>query len=214
MGQSLVNQWESANDSPRAQLEAEVSFGFDTIKYQRQTGPLSGESLLLSATGDYQPFSGNTFGRLRLDAEKYVPIFDRLNLFFRLGAGTSFGGRFARQYFLASYYTLRGVPFGDTSYLLGRDFAYTTAEFQFPLNFLVQVPFVDIEGIVGADFGGVGSTYPGVWENRVLDAVAGVNFGLGPVVLRLHFAKPFDIGAPVPNNGDVVPNLSLGWRYL
>lgn len=211
---SLVDQWQTANDSPRPQVEAEVSLGYDTIQYQRQTGPLSGESLLLSATGDYQPFQGETFGRVRLDAEKYVPIYDRINLFFRLGAGSSFGGRLARQYFLASYYTLRGVPFGQPSYLLGRNFAFTTAEVQFPLNFLVRVPFLDIEGIVGADFGGVGASYPGAWDNRVLDAVAGVNFGLGPVVFRVHFAKPFDIGAPVPNNGDVVPNLSLGWRYL
>lgn len=208
-------RWRQLNDSPRLQTEGEVSFGFDSIQYQRQTGPLRGSSLLLSLTGDYQPEYDVTFGSARLDGESYLPLYDRINLFLRLGAGTSFGDRLARQFFLSSFYTLRGVPFRDPSFLLGRNFGYSTLELQFPLNFLVRIPFIDIEGIAGADFGGVGGDFEGMWRRRVLDAAFGVNFGFGPLVFRLHFAKPFDIGAErVPNNGRWVPNLSLGWRYL
>ncbi|MFB6263126.1 MAG: tolB protein precursor protein, partial [Bradymonadaceae bacterium] len=211
----LSDDWHRRNSSPRAQGEAQLSFGFDNIHYQRQTGPLAGTSFLASVTGDYQPGYDVLFANARIDGETYLPVYKRLNLFFRLGSGAAFGDRFARQFFLSSFYTLRGVPFGDPEFLLGRNFAYSTLEFQFPLNFIVRVPFVDIEGIVGADFGGVGNSVTSAWQHRVFDAVAGFNFGFGPIVLRVHFAKPFDIGgAETPNDGEMVPNISVGWRYL
>jgi hypothetical protein len=211
---SRLDRWQQLNDGPRFQTETTLSLGFDSIKYQRQTGPLSGGALLASITGDYQPFDDTVFGQARLDGEFYVPIYRRINAFFRAGTGASLGGRFARQFFLSSYYTLRGVPFGDNTFLLGRRFFFSTLELQFPLNYILRIPFIDLEGIVGTDFGGVANTYPGLWDRRVLDVAAGVNFGLGPLVLRVHFAKPIDIGAVVPNNGDIVPNITFGWRYL
>lgn len=211
---ALDTQWDNINNSPRFQTEGEFSLGLDTIHYERATGPVSGYSLLGSVTGDYQPFEDTAFGSVRLDGEFYVPIYERINLFFRAGGGDSFGDRLARQFFLSSFYTLRGVPFGDTDFLLGENFFFSTLEFQFPINFLIRIPFIDLEGIAGVDFGGVGDSYPGLWDNRVLNAAFGVNFGFGPIVFRLHFAKPFDIGVTVPNDGKWVPNLSLGWRYL
>ncbi len=209
-----AERWKQLNDGPRFQTEASVSLGFDTIKYQRQTGPLSGGSVLASVTGDYQPFDDTVFGQARLDGEFYVPIYRRINAFFRTGTGASIGGRLARQFYLSSSYTLRGAPLRDRTFLLGRRFFFSTLELQFPINYIVRVPFVDLEGIVGTDFGGVGDTYPGVWDNRIFNLAFGVNVGLGPLVLRVHFAKPFDIGAIVPNDGDIVPNITFGWRYL
>ena len=73
---------------------------------------------------------------------------------------------------------------------------------------------IDLEGVIGMDFGGVGRNMDDLWDRRVLDLALGVNFGIGPLVLRLHYAKPFDIGAiATPNRGDWVTNLSLAWRY-
>ena len=45
--------------------------------------------------------------------------------------------------------------------------------------------------------------------------VLGFNFGLGPLVFRLHFAKPIYLGVPYPNgDGSWVTNFSLGWLYF
>jgi hypothetical protein len=211
----LDQQWKELNDSPRFQTEAGLSLGVDTIRYNYGTGPLSGGSLLASITGDWQPFRQTAYGQVRVDGEYYIPIYDRINAFVRMGAGAAIGGRLARQFFLSSFYTLRGVPFGNDEYLLGRNFFFSTAELQIPLNFIVRVPFIDVEGIVGVDFGGVGDSASNLWDRRVLDLAFGANFGFGPIVLRLHFAKPFDIGGlGPPNNGNIVPNFSIGWRYL
>ena len=50
--------------------------------------------------------------------------------------------------------TLRGVPFGDTYYLLGREFVYATAELQFPIFEFLSFPLIDLEGVLGFDMGG------------------------------------------------------------
>ena len=59
------------------------------------------------------------------------------------------------------------------------------------------------------------------FDKRVLDFVLGFNLGLGPLVFRLHFAKPIDTGhgpgVPfgTPNgDGGWVTNFSLGWLYF
>lgn len=209
----VLDQWEQSNDDVRFQLEPSVSLGHNTIRYHPQTGPFMGHSLLLTGTYDWQPFRENGYANIRFDAEKYFSLWGRTNFFLRGGTGYTFGSRFARSFFLSSFDTIRGVQWGTFDYLLGRSFFFTTAELQFPLNFLVRVPFLDLEGITGVDFGAAGDDFVDVWDRRVLDYVLGVNFGLGPFVFRLHFAKPFDIGAPVPNNGDWNTNFSLSWRY-
>jgi hypothetical protein len=212
--EGVLDQWEGANDDVRFQLEPSVSLGYNTIRYHPQTGPFMGHSLLLTGAYDWQPFRENGYGTVRFDAEKYFSLWGRTNLMFRGGTGYTFGSRFARSFFLSSFDTLRGVQWGNFDYLLGRSFAFTTAELQFPLNFLVRVPFLDLEGITGVDFGAAGDDFADVWDRRVLDYVLGVNFGLGPFVFRLHFAKPFDIGAlQLPNQGDWNTNFSLTWRY-
>jgi hypothetical protein len=46
----------------------------------------------------------------------------------------------------------------------------------------------------------------------VLNWVVGVNFALGPLLFRLHFAKPVNIGAlaGTPYGGEWVTNFSIG----
>ena len=210
------SRWEEVFDRPRFQTSPNVSVGYNSIRYHPGTGPLSGSSILVDNTLDVQPFDGEVHGALRLDAERYFPIYDRINFSLRGGIGTTYGGELRRQFFLSSHDTLRGVEFGrqGQDFLLGDVFLFSKAELRFPLNFILRVPLIDIEGVVGADFGGAGNDVLDVWRWRAFSPVAGLNFGLGPLVFRLHFARPIDIGAPrLPNNGDWITNFSLGWRY-
>lgn len=214
-GLDLYDRWQAANNGTRFQTELTVRFGVDTLRHHYATGPVSGNSLLLEGSIALQPAaSQEVFGYGRLDASRYFSLVGRSNFFLRVGAGASTSGRFTREFFLSSYDTLRGVPFGDTRRLLGGNFLYSTAEVQFPLNSLLRIFFLsDIEGIAGLDFGGVGDDAGDLWDKRVLDGVLGVNFGMGPLSFRLHFAKNFDIGAeagtPVPTS-DWVTNFSIG----
>ncbi|MFW5968159.1 MAG: tolB protein precursor protein, partial [Persicimonas sp.] len=216
LGRDVHDEWEEANDGVRFQIEPSVSLGYNTLRYHPQTGPFGGHSMLLSGTYDWQPFRERGYGTARLDAEKYWSLWGRTNFFLRSGLGYTFGGRFARSFFLSSYDTLRGVRWGNFDYLLGQSFLFSTAELQFPLNFIVDVPIIDLEGVLALDAGGVGGTgeeIDQVWDNRIFNYVLGTNFGLGPIVLRLHFAKTFDIGVKRPQDGDWATNLSVNWRY-
>jgi hypothetical protein len=48
----------------------------------------------------------------------------------------------------------------------------------------------------------------------VFDYVVGVNLALGPLELRWHYANPVNVGGRIlPNNGDWVTNIALGYRY-
>ena len=135
------------------------------------------------------------YQQTRLDAEQYFPIIGAANLMLRGAAGITVGDERAPQYYLSSFHTLRGVPFGDTDFLLGREFFYSTVELQFPIVTFSEFPLIDLEGVLAADFGGVGDGAEGVWEHRVFDLVFGFNLGFAPIVLRVHFAQPIDIGA-------------------
>ncbi|MFZ5471700.1 MAG: tolB protein precursor protein [Myxococcota bacterium] len=213
-GQALLEPWRAANQGTRFQTEGSLRLGADTLRYHYATGPIAGGAVLLEGTLGYQPQVSQTFGHLRLDAERYFSLGGRTNFLLRVGSGMTAGGRLAREFYLSSYDTLRGVPFADPDWLLGRTFLYSTAELQFPLNDILRVLFLtDLEGIAGFDFGGVGERWQDVWDKRVLSGVLGVNFGVGPLVFRLHFAKNIDTGAPaglpVPAN-EWVTNFSIG----
>lgn len=211
---NFVAPWREANDGVRFQTSPALSMGYNTIRYHPGTGPIDGSSLLLSSTLNLQPFDEEVHGNARLDAERYFPISGRINLSLRTGMGTTYGGRLARQFYLSSFDTLRGVEFGDIDYLLGNRFAFTKLELRFPMNWLIRIPIIDVEGIFGSDFGGVGDDFAEMWRWRALSFVTGFNFGLGPLVFRLHFANPIDIGAPrLPRDGAWITNFSLGWRY-
>jgi hypothetical protein len=211
--ENLLPQWYAANAGPRFQTEATVRLGYDTINYAMGTGPIAGSSFMLEGSSAVQPLNEEVFGTVRLDAERYFPIFGRTHFFLRSGLGTTFGGRLARQFYLSSFDTLRGIPFGRTDWLIGRHFGFFTGELQVPLNAIIRVAILtDIEAIAGVDFGGVGQTPGEIWDRRVLSPVVGFNFGLGPLILRLHFARPIDTGAlaglPAPR-GEWVTNFSI-----
>jgi hypothetical protein len=212
-GRDLLTDWEARNKGLRWNNEGSISLGHSTIGYHRATGPISGNSLLVSHSIGVQPFDDVAYQQTRVDAEQYVQIVGAMNFMLRGAFGTTFGDRHAPQFFLSSFHTLRGVPFGDTDYLLGREFFYSTAELQFPIATFVEFPLIDLEGVLASDFGGVGDGFSGMWRRRVLDFVFGFNLGFAPLVLRVHFAQPVGIGAPVPNARDLTFNLSLAWRY-
>lgn len=211
---NLYAPWLVANDRLRFQTEGGLALGYSSVGLHRATGPIRGNSFLLSLGVGTQPWHDVTYQQLRFDAERYFPITGAVNFFLRGGAGSTFGHERAPQYYLSSFHTLRGVPFGDTDYLLGREFFFTTAELQFPILEFVSFPLIDLEGVLGADFGAVSDTLDTIWRRRLFDLVFGLNLGFGPIVLQLHFGQPIDIG-PItpPNDGDLTFNLSLNWRY-
>lgn len=215
VGRDLYTPWLEANRKARAQAEMSLSAGYNTLRWASLTSPTTGSAALLELSGGVQPFNSEVFSNVRLDAERYFPIIGRLRLMTRLGVGGTFGGRYARPYFLSSWDTLRGVNFGDERFLLGNHYLYSTAELKVPLDALVRVAFLsDIEAVAGFDAGGVGRSARDTWNGRVVNAALGVNFGLGPLIFRLHFARPFDVGAerglPVEREGQWVTNFSLG----
>jgi hypothetical protein len=209
----LLTPWEAENEGLRFHTEGEVSLGYSTIGYHRSTGPIRGSSVLLSERVGAEPWDQVLYQQLRLDTEHYLRVVGPANLLLRGAFGVTMGDDRAPQFYLSSFHTLRGVPFGDTNFLLGRLFFYSTLEFQFPIVTFAEFPLIDLEGVLGADFGGVGDGMEGVWDRRVFDLVFGFNLGFAPLVLRVHFAQPIDIGAPLPNRGDLTFNLSLAWRY-
>jgi hypothetical protein len=215
-GRDLVAEWEAANPYPRFQTESALRIGIDTTRFHPRTGPVAGTSLLLEAAGGVQPFDQEVYASLRFDGQQYVPIpfVSGGNVSVRASAATSGGGDYAIGYWLSSYDTLRAVSWGDSA-LLGRHFWFSTAELQVPLDAVIRLAVASgIEGVAGLDFGGVSDDLEGLWENRILDGALGTNFILGPLVLRLHFAKAIDIGAPLPlarSESGWVTNFSISW---
>ncbi len=213
----LYTPWRQANQGVRFQTEGSVAWGYNTLRYHYTGTPLSGSSILTELTTGVQPFHGQVFGNVRLDAERYFPLFlGNTHLLLRGGAGTTFGGRFARSFYLSSFDTIRGVQFGNEQWLLGQHYGYSTLELRVPLDALIRIAFLNtLMGVAGFDFGGVGSSARDVWNHRVLDAAVGINVGLGPLLLRLHFAYPFDIGAEAGRpSQEWVTQFSIGFAGL
>jgi hypothetical protein len=212
-GRDLVPEWEAAHPGTDLRLDASASLGYNTLTYHVATGPVSGNSALIETRVMAEPLRSDVGASLRLDAEQYIPLGGATNIMLRLGAGETIR-TLMPGFFLSSYDTLRAVNFGDASLLLGQSYLFSTAELQFPLNALITIRFLDLEGVLGADFGGVGEDFAEAWHKRVFDLVAGTNLGLGPLVLRLHFARPIDVGGRIlPNDGDWNTSFSLGYRY-
>lgn len=214
-GRDLFSEWQEEAGAPRFQTESALRVGLDTVSYHPSTGPLSGGSVMLEGTLGVQPLHGEVFPSLRLDAEGYLPLHraSGANIALRGAAGTAWGGDQARSFYLYSPWSLRGVSMGDIDWLLGRSFVLSTAELQVPLDALIRVAFLSaVEGVVGVDAGATADRPQDLWDRRVLDVAVGSNLSLGPLVFRLHFARPLDIGAPLPENPRPwVTNLSLGW---
>jgi len=211
---ALRRQWEAANAFPRAQAEATARLGVDTTRYHPRTGPVAGSSVLLEGSLGTQPFHDELYGSARVDAQQYLalPLIGGANVSARISAGTSGLGTYARGYWLSSYDTLRAYQWGDPA-LLGRHYWFGNAELQVPLDGLLRFALASgLEGVAGVDFGGVADDLGSLWDTRVLDVAVGSNVMVGPLVLRLHWARALDIGAPLPESRRPwVTNFSISW---
>lgn len=207
-----VDAWEASNDQLPLRTTLAVALGYNNLRLHPDTGPIAGNSLLLEASTGLHPLDSQAYGALRADAEQLIHITGRTNILLRLGAGHATDSAITPGFFLSSLDTLRGVPFGDPEFLLGRSFVFGTTELQVPLNGLVSIAIFDVEGIAALDAGAVTDDLPDLWDHRSLNGVLGFNFGVGFLVFRLNWAVPFDIGAPLPNHGGWNTNFSLAYR--
>jgi hypothetical protein len=212
-----AREWQDRNSGVNPQLGPTFRYGYDTTRYDPLTGPLSGNSLLLELGGGWLPTKTSVHGFARFDATQYFQLAGRSNVMFRFAGGTSFAPNarqetWARSWWITSADNLRGYYPLDLQYIVGQNYYVANAELQLPLDSLVRLAIFDyIEGVAALDFGGVFNrwrteagvrprelaTAPnqlGAWDTRTLTGVLGVNVLFGPLLLRVHFGHPFDIG--------------------
>ncbi len=226
--------WRRRNGGTNLTFTPVVRFGYDSVRFHPLAGPIDGSSLLAEVGGGWVPQRQAIHGFARLDAQRYFQLIGRTRLWFRGAAGVSFspGGTsrlWERSWWLSGADNLRGYGPGDLAFLIGSRFYVANAELQVPLDPIFQLPLFEyVTGVAGLDFGGVFSSWdgrddsdgdmvdPGAWESRTLTGVLGVNLTLGPILFRVHFGHPFDIGGvetPALAAGDSwVTNVTL--RYL
>ncbi|HUL59166.1 MAG TPA: hypothetical protein VLU43_07825 [Anaeromyxobacteraceae bacterium] len=210
--ESAQRNWVTQNGGVNPQISPTIRFGYDTLRYDPYTGPIDGSSLLLEFGGGYLPTRKAVHGFARLDAERYWQLIGRSNFMLRFAGGTAFSPGsntvvWERTYWLTSADNLRGFYPFDIVDLIGHHFYVANAELQFPMDALIRLLFFDyIEGVMAMDFGGVfnqlESTHNpdhsiarlGAWDARTLTGVLGVNVLFGPLLLRVHFGHPFDVG--------------------
>ena len=216
----LVN-WSGRNGGVNPEVGPTLRYGYDTVRYDPFTGPISGDSLLMEVGGGWLPGRSAVHGFVRGDAARWWRISGRLNFMLRGAAGRSFAPgpskTWARNWWISAADNLRGYDPFDVGYLIGQYYYVVNAELQFPLDPLIHLAIFDLEGVAAFDFGGVFnrfSTAPGCapnsgacsdgnpsppsalgfWDSRTLTGVLGLNVLFGPLLLRVHFGHPFDIG--------------------
>jgi hypothetical protein len=228
-------EWERRNGGVNFSVNPAVRYGYDTVRYDPLTGPISGNSFLLELGGGWLPTRNAVYGFLRTDIQRYWQLFDRANFSLRFAGGTTFplneqSETWQRSWWLTSADNLRGFYPGDLTFLIGQHYYVVNAELQFPLAPLIRLLFFDyLEGVAGLDFGGVftnfesgttrsGEPEPGAWNARTLTGVLGVNVLFGPLLLRVHFGHPFDIGGvetPAMEDGtNWVTNITLRYFFF
>ncbi len=214
--------WDAQNAGVNFNFQPAIRYGYDTIRYDYLTGPLAGTSALLELGGGYLPQRGAVHGFARFDAQQYFQLIGRANIGFRAAMGTTFapneaGRTWSRTWWLSSADNLRGLFPTDIQFLVGRNYYVANAELQFPLDPLVRLLIFDyIEGVAAFDFGGVFDDWGRTpqsdnlnwWEHRTLTGVLGVNVLFGPLLLRVHFGHPFNIG------GIQTPAMQDGTRWV
>jgi hypothetical protein len=245
-GYSGPADWRARNGGVNFTLAPTIRFGYDTIRYSYATGPLAGRSLLLEVGGGFLPGLGAVHGFAHFDAQQYFQLVGRANIGFRFSGATSgapdaVGRVWQKTWWLSAADNLRGFYPYDDEDLLGRHYWVANAELQIPLDPILRLfIFESMEGIAALDFGGVFNQFhttparpelgdcrttteepleciePGAWDSRTLTGVLGVNVLFGPLLLRLHFGHPFDIGGlrtqALRTGADWVTNITL--RYF
>ena len=157
------------------------------------------------------------------------------------------GRLWERSWWLTSADNLRGFYPLDLAYLIGQNYYVANAELQFPLDALIRLLFFDhLEGVAALDFGGVFNRFstrnvtdgrrpgssgcftttrntseciePGAWDARTLTGVLGVNVLFGPLLLRVHFGHPWDIGGlrtpAIQDHARWVTNITLRYFFF
>jgi outer membrane protein assembly factor BamA len=230
--------WRDRNAGVAFNIQPAVRFGYDTIRYDFATGPVAGRSFLLELGGGYLPGREAIHGFSRIDAQQYFQLSGRANLGLRAAAGTTFSPNeqsrlWSRTWWLTSADNLRGFYPLDFENLTGLHYYVANLELQVPLDPIVRLVIFDyIEGIAALDFGGVFDRWStrtsgevaaplverGAWDSRTLTGVLGVNVLFGPLLLRVHFGHPFDIGGvetPAMRSGDSwVTNVTLRYFFF
>jgi hypothetical protein len=207
-----TGEWRRRNGGLNLDLTPVVRYGFDSVRYHPTAGPVDGGSLLLELGGGWLPDRRAVHGFARLDAERYVQLVGRSRFWTRLALGTSFspGGAsrlWERSWWLSAADNLRGYGPGDEAFLIGTHYYVANAELQVPLDPVLRLAvFQYFSGVAGLDFGGVFNRWDnrrdgngnvletGPWESRTLTGVLGFNLAFGPILFRVHFGHPFDIG--------------------
>jgi hypothetical protein len=215
-----TGDWVARNGGVNFMLSPAVRFGYDTIRYDYGTGPLAGRSLLLELGGGWLPGRNAVHGFAQADAQQYLQLAGRANLGFRAALGSSFAADaesrvWARTWWLTSSDNLRGFYPLDLD-LVGLHYWVANLELQLPLDPILRLALFDyVEGVAALDFGAVFDRFesvpatdgycrtttqsttcidPGAWDARTLTGVLGVNVLFGPLLLRVHFGHPFDVG--------------------
>jgi hypothetical protein len=251
-GYTTASEWYGRNGGVTFNVQPAVRFGYDTIRYDFATGPITGRSLLLELGGSWLPARSAVSGFARADAEQYFQLSGRANLGFRFAGGTTFAPDersrlWSRSWWLTSADNLRGFSPLDFTDLTGRHYYVANAELQIPLDPFVRLFIFDyIEGVAALDFGGVFNHFesraipdatlgsascrrttesdpsvcmdPGAWDSRTLTGVLGVNVLFGPLLLRVHFGHPYDIGGletdAMKRNDKWVTNVTLRYFFM
>jgi outer membrane protein assembly factor BamA len=234
--------WKRRNDGTNPTISPTVRWGYDTIRYDYPSGPVAGHSLLLELGGGWLPTRTAVHGFFHLDAQQFFQITRRTRFELRFAGGTSFSPNensrvWERTWWLTAADNLRGFYPLDFQNLIGRNFYVANAELQVPLDAIVHLFIFDyVAAVFAVDFGGVfdrWSTRPGAvrdvdgglpradvgaWDARTLTAVLGFNVIFGPLLLRVHFGHPYDIGGfvtPALRNGDHwVTNVTLRYFFM
>ncbi|HEY6105333.1 MAG TPA: hypothetical protein VIV59_05095, partial [Anaeromyxobacteraceae bacterium] len=229
--------WEALNGGLNGLVAPTVRYGYDDVRLDRYTGPVDGRSLLLEVGGVWVPNRRALSGFARADLSWWVRLVDRANLMLRLAAGSSFapdeaGRVWSRTWWLSAPDNLRGFYPLDLAWLVGSGYWVSNAELQVPLDWLVNFFIFDyVEGVAALDFGGVFNRWDtrrdpltgemleaGVWDARSLTGVLGVNILFGPLLFRLHFGHPFDVGGrPTPaqiSHTNWVTNFTMRWFFF
>jgi hypothetical protein len=204
--------WEARNGGVNLNLGPTFRYGYDSVRYHPRAGPIDGGSFLFEAGVGWLPQRQAVNGFSRFDAQRYLQLIGRSRLWFRAAAGVSVspGGDarlWRRDWWLTPEDNLRGFGPADAALLVGPYYYVTNAELQVPLDPIIHLLFFEyMTGIAGLDFGGVFSRWadvkdstgavlqPGLWDARTLTGVLGVNVTFGPLLFRVHFGHPFDIG--------------------
>jgi hypothetical protein len=217
--------WRELNGGTAAAVSSTIRAGYDTLRYDPLTGPLRGTSLLAELGGQWLPARDAVTGHFRFDAQQYWQLAGRANVMLRVAGGTSFSPDRAARAWEKSWWVsapdnLRGFYPFETGYLVGPHYWVANAELQVPLDPVLKLLIFDyVEGVAALDFGGVfdrwesgrdgaGNPLPGAWDSRTLTGVLGVNVLFGPLLLRVHFGHPWDIG------GLVTPALFFGEKWV